>query len=120
MEEGLFFDDKMVLLDNVSVSGGQSLYVLKIFLVRLFIDPWVFNFNILWFQCLLLLLREERWLLLSCEFVRWGGLPGATHISVFHRIVSEISRGLSLLHRVGVGGFANRERLHLSPMPASA
>jgi len=82
--------------------------------MRLFIDPGVFNFNILWFQCLLLFLRKERGLLRLGAVLGEAHLGITGHISVLHRIVNLIRLGLSPLELVGVGGLADGKRLHCS------
>jgi len=58
-QESLLFNDRFVLFDNVSMSSWQSLNILKVLLMSLFMDPWVDNFDFFRLELLLLLISQQ-------------------------------------------------------------
>jgi hypothetical protein len=62
VEEGGFLLNIMMFFDHVCMSCWETLDVLQILLMSLFVDPWVLYLNVLWLKCIIFLLCQEGWL----------------------------------------------------------
>mmetsp|Transcript_20668 Transcript_20668/g.31558 ORF Transcript_20668/g.31558 Transcript_20668/m.31558 type:complete len:224 (+) Transcript_20668:7277-7948(+) len=105
VEEGGLFLDLLMLFNNVRVASGQTLDVVQVLLVGLFVDPRVLNFHFFRFQGFLLLLGQQGVL-----------LDGAMRLGSLLLFTQPGHGGASLLcalQLIGICGLSNSERFHL-------
>ena len=60
-ERGLLLDI-MMSFNDICVSGWKSLDIFQVLLMSLFVNPWILNLDVLWLECLVLFLGQQRWL----------------------------------------------------------
>jgi hypothetical protein len=92
-QEGGFFDDVLVLLDQVSMAGRKSRDFLKVLLVSLVVNPRVNNLHFLGKEFVKLLFSETRVLSVGCG-------DSCLLVSTCHHAVHAISIGLIALHGI--------------------